>query len=135
MDLNPNNKYSNISDTNSPGGNLQTTIALTLSEVAKHSKAGNCWMVFNNKVYDLSDYVGHPGGSNYLIYCGTEATNAYNTEGGRGRSHSSYADLLLSNYLIGEIGTEVIMTDINAPLNTGAQIPTNNANHEDYDDD
>jgi len=106
------NNTPNLPDTNQPSLPVtppKTTITLNATEVAKHNTRGNCWMIINNKVYDLSDYVGHPGGNTYIPYCGKEATVGYNTEGGKGSSHSSYADLLLSNYLVGALGQEIIL--------------------------
>jgi len=102
-------------DTNNNSNPVQ--VSLTLNEVAKHSQSGDCWMVINGNVYDLSVYVSHPGGSGYLSYCGTEATRGYDTKGGGRGSHSSYADALLSNYLIGQLGQTVIVNDINISVN------------------
>ena len=40
------------------------------SEVAKHNKADDCWMVIKGKVYDLSKFKDeHPGGSAYVTDC------------------------------------------------------------------
>ncbi|MFA5931662.1 MAG: cytochrome b5-like heme/steroid binding domain-containing protein [archaeon] len=127
-----------LPDTNSSAGadtNYQTQVqvSLTLSEVAKHSVSGDCWMVINNSVYDLGQYVAHPGGSVYLNYCGTNATTGYDTKGGGGGAHSSYADALLSNYLIGTLGQTVIV-DSNPSPNPVVP-PNNKGDDEDEWDD
>ncbi|MFA6064239.1 MAG: cytochrome b5-like heme/steroid binding domain-containing protein [archaeon] len=135
LDLAPNKNYlpyldtnggATILDNNSATGITQTKISLTASEVAKHSSVGNCWMIINGKVYDLSDYVVHPGGNGYLTYCGTDATNGYDTKGGRGNMHSNYADALLATYLVGTLGQEIIVNssalDTNSLQNSSGTI-------------
>jgi hypothetical protein len=77
---------------------------LTLSEVAKHNTKHDCWMVIDAKVLDLSSYTGHPGGDTYVPYCGTDATDAFNSEGGIGRNHSQSAFAMLDMYAIGALG-------------------------------
>jgi len=124
-----------IVDTNTAQNNSPTSVqvSLTLSEVAKHNSSGNCWMVINNNVYDLSVYVSHPGGSGYLSYCGTNSTSGYDTKGGRGSGHSSYADSLLANYLIGQLGQTVIVKDINNSINQN--LPPYYGDEDEFEDD
>ncbi|MCX6803226.1 MAG: cytochrome b5-like heme/steroid binding domain-containing protein [Candidatus Diapherotrites archaeon] len=148
QDLAPSRNYSLVTDTNT-GTNLldnnsspnnSTNISLTASEVAKHSANGNCWMIINGNVYDLSSYVSHPGGSIYLNYCGKDATQGYDTKGGRGNMHSSYANALLANYLIGKVGQQVTTnnstTPTNAPANNNQSPPAQQSGRGDeYWDD
>ncbi|VVC00016.1 Cytochrome b5-like Heme/Steroid binding domain protein [uncultured archaeon] len=82
-------------------------ITLSAAEVAKHSSKGDCWMTINGNVYDLSSFTTHPGGDAYVPYCGTEATAAFETKGGTGKTHSSNAAALLPNFLVGAIGQTV----------------------------
>jgi len=82
--------------------------ALTMAEVAVHNTKNDCWMVIDGKVLDLSSYTGHPGGDTYAPYCGTDATEAFYTEGGRGRSHSQAAFAMLGQYTIGELGKPMV---------------------------
>lgn len=121
-----------IDDNNLINNPVPIQISLTLSEVAKHSKSNNCWMVINGKVYDLSVYVSHPGGSGYLSFCGTEATTEYDTKGGKRSKHSSYADSLLSNYLIGQLGQTVVVNNTNNFVNPN--LPSYNDDFEDDDE-
>lgn len=38
-------------------------IKLTVQEIAKHNLTSDCWLIINNKVYNISGYLGlHPGG-------------------------------------------------------------------------
>ena len=119
LDLSPTKKYFQVDSKLNNGQNTTDynsliKITLTIEEVTKHSKGGDCWMIINGAVYDLSEYVNHPGGYGYLKYCGKEATKPYTTLDGRGRSHSNYAELLLSNYLIGKFGQQITINDTNS---------------------
>jgi cytochrome b involved in lipid metabolism len=73
------------------------------SEVATHNKQANCWLIINSSVYDITNFLDqHPGGIDVILpYCGKDATQAFNTQGGRGRGHSRSAVALLQDYLIG----------------------------------
>ncbi|MBP9760317.1 MAG: hypothetical protein KBD24_03015 [Candidatus Pacebacteria bacterium] len=104
-------------------GNTQTaTISVTISNtvtppppangtldattVATHNTTSDCWLIINNKVYNVTQYIPfHPGGTNTIKpWCGKESTNAFNTKGGGGGSHSSSANNMLANYLVGTLG-------------------------------
>ncbi|CAJ1380073.1 unnamed protein product [Effrenium voratum] len=42
--------------------------SLTPEEVARHRTAGDCWTIFQNKVYDITAYVDfHPGGKRQIM--------------------------------------------------------------------
>lgn len=95
-----------------PGGNLPqnasaANVTLTLAEIAKHNTAGDCWMAIGGKVLDLSVFTSHPGGSAYVPYCGTDATDAYGTKGGKGSPHSSYAVSMMQSFELGTLGQQV----------------------------
>ncbi|MEO8863356.1 MAG: cytochrome b5-like heme/steroid binding domain-containing protein [Candidatus Saccharimonadales bacterium] len=82
------------------------TDTFTTAEVAIHSTSSDCWLIINNKVYDVSKFLGdHPGGAYTIIpYCGKEATNAFDTQDrGRRGGHSDQATQMLADYLIGSI--------------------------------
>jgi Cytochrome b5-like Heme/Steroid binding domain len=81
------------------------TLLLTMGEVAKHNSVDDCWMVIYGRALNLSSFLQyHPGGSAYLPYCGTEATAAFETKGGRGRPHSQFAVSQLDAFTIGYLG-------------------------------
>ena len=98
---------STASPNNSTNETNQTPTDGTLSsaEVAKHNTASDCWMSIGTGVYNVTNYVDmHPGGADIvLMYCGKNATQAYNTQGGRGRSHSSRANSILETYRVGTL--------------------------------
>ncbi len=85
-----------------------TSVKLTSGEVAKHNKAADCWMIISGNVYNITSFIPqHPGGSVMVPFCGKDATVAYKTMGGLGRSHSKTADKLKQNYLLGSVNSTV----------------------------
>lgn len=75
----------------------KTSSVFTLSEVAKHSTPSDCYLAINNKVYDVSNFIGsHPGGANKIISnCGKEVTGIF------AQIHSNRAWDLLIKYYVG----------------------------------
>jgi len=80
------------------------TLTLNMAEVAKHNSPSDCWMVINNKVYDVTSFLNaHPGGAGTMIpYCGKEASQAFATKD-IGRPHSSSAAAMLVSYYVGNL--------------------------------
>lgn len=76
----------------------------TLQEVVKHNLPTDCWLVIQDRVYDVTAFIAeHPGGPDKIInYCGQDATVAFLTKGGRGQ-HSDKAIQLLNSFLIGKV--------------------------------
>ena len=58
---------------------LGTTVALTATEVLKHSTGTDCWSVIKGEVYDLTAYVkDHPGGAALIkAICGLDGSAAF----------------------------------------------------------
>jgi len=85
-----------------------SAIALTQSEVAKHSTANDCWIIVNAGIYQVTSYIQiHPGGSNEIIrYCGKDATQAFETKDGQG-THSSRANSDLTSLKLGDLGQTI----------------------------
>ena len=76
----------------------------TMSDVSKHNSASNCWAVVNGKVYDITSYVSsgrHPAPLD--VYCGTDASTAFNQRPGYGMPHPPKANNLMSNFYIGDL--------------------------------
>ncbi|MFH1229033.1 MAG: cytochrome b5-like heme/steroid binding domain-containing protein [Candidatus Aenigmatarchaeota archaeon] len=82
---------------------------LSLSEISNHNSAASCWLIINGNVYDVTAYLSsHPPGELLITpFCGKDATVAFDTKGGNGQPHSSRADALLGNYLLGVVGSTV----------------------------
>lgn len=75
-------------------------------EVAKHNKPDDCWIVVEDKVYDVSTFVGqHPGGNAILKNAGTDSTQGFKSIGKHksGTDNYSGADLQMAKFLIGQI--------------------------------
>lgn len=52
---------------------IDSTSGISLSALAVHNSQSDCWIAYNNKVYDITKFLPiHPGGANRIIpYCGT----------------------------------------------------------------
>ncbi len=90
-------------------------ITLTMEEVRKHNSASDCWIVIDNKVYDVTNYIQyHPGGSETILrYCGKDATQAFMTKDkSRPKPHSPKAVSLLKVFYIGDLGQSVSLQDV-----------------------
>jgi len=90
-------------------------VVLNMTEISKHNNVNDCWMLINNKVYDITSYFGkHPGGSRTMSStCGTDSTAAYSTKDPSAQSsssriaHSSNAQNLLTEYYLGDFNQTV----------------------------
>ncbi len=102
-------------------GQSSNLLILTAAEVATHNTLQNCWIIISAIVYDVTNYIAvHPGGAKAITNtCGTDATFAFQTKGGKNKDHSSNAYNLLNNYKIGSIGSAVNVTNP-APTPTGS---------------
>lgn len=99
------NNTASINNSTNETSQTPTSGTLSSTEVSKHNTASDCWMSIGTGVYNVTNYVDmHPGGADIvLMYCGKNATQAYNTQGGRGRGHSSRANSILETYRVGTL--------------------------------
>jgi len=102
------NKYTGKTNLISSSTSDQVSINLSLSEISKHNKNVDCWLIINNKVYDISSYLNiHPGGASTITaYCGKDGTKGF-ADKDRGTPHSNRADSLLNNYYLGDVGQNI----------------------------
>lgn len=89
----------------------------TPDEVAKHNSQNDCWLIIENKVYDVTDYlVQHPGGAKRIIpFCGQDATQAFMTKGGEGQ-HSSEATAELAKRYKGDLSAATSSSSTNKTI-------------------
>ncbi|MFH4983918.1 hypothetical protein AB6A40_010627 [Gnathostoma spinigerum] len=72
----------------------------TRAEVAAHGNTKSCWVIINNKVYDVTTFLDeHPGGCEVLLETGgLDATESFEDVG-----HSTDAREMREQYSIGDI--------------------------------
>lgn len=82
--------------------------ALTMSEVARHASAEDCWVVIDGKVYGVGAFMDiHPGDSGLMLkYCGKDGSAPYAVKQSgkeKGKAHSPRANEFLEEYYIGRL--------------------------------
>ncbi|MEI8270159.1 MAG: cytochrome b5-like heme/steroid binding domain-containing protein, partial [bacterium] len=119
-----------------PNTNVTDT-KLTPAEIAKHNTNSDCWIIVNSKVYNISGYASsHPGGTrNITNYCGKESTNAFDTKGGKGNSHSTSANNLLDQYYVGNLNQNVSQNTISTSTKNAKTNNTTTNTVGEYEDD
>lgn len=77
----------------------------SLEDILSHNTEDDCWMVINDKVYDVTTYISmHPGGKAILNGCGKDATDLFeNRPTNLKKPHPDNAREKLKNYYIGNI--------------------------------
>nr|XP_043639246.1 cytochrome b5 [Erigeron canadensis] len=77
----------------------------TMKEASEHNSPGDCWIVVDGKVYDVSSYLDeHPGGDDVLLQAtGKDATDEFEDAG-----HSKTARELMETFCVGELDTSNI---------------------------
>jgi len=109
-----------------------TTGVYTASQVVSHSTSGDCWMIIDQKVYDLTRFlVSHPGGALVMTpYCGRDGTTAYQTKDRSPNSaHSPEAANLLTQFYLGPLGSDQILpTNPPIPSVVPSVVPSVGAN-------
>jgi cytochrome b involved in lipid metabolism len=107
--------------TSAPSAAGSPVVTLTSEEIAKHNKSTDCWLIINQNVYDVTTYMNqHPGNAGTILpYCGQDGTVAFDTKGRpSGDTHSSYANSLLADYLLGAIGQTISGSTTNSATAT-----------------
>ena len=104
-----------------------TPVTYTAALVAQHNSVSDCWLIINNKIYNVTQYIPfHPGGTNTIRpWCGKESTQAFTTRGGNGR-HSQSAWNQLEKYYLATLGAAAPASAVpstSAPT-TGSVSPT-----------
>ncbi len=76
----------------------------TMSEVALHNTANDCWSVVRGQVYDLTSWIGkHPGGEKAITQlCGVDGTDKFVGKHGG----SNLQENTLESFKIGDLVKE-----------------------------
>ncbi len=129
------NYFSNQKNLNQAIGNINITInntdktsQLADEDVSTHNTATDCWLIIDNKVFDVTNYLRlHPGGKAIVVpYCGGEATAAFANRGGEG-SHSQNAIEQLGGLYIGDYNMQEGTVNLISNTNTTVTTNTNEA--------
>ncbi|KAF9923774.1 fatty acid alpha-hydroxylase [Linnemannia zychae] len=77
----------------------------SVQQVQAHKSEASCWVIHNNKVYDVSTFVqDHPGGEEYILdHAGEDITELMNDK--LTHVHSEGAYEMLDEFLIGTLDT------------------------------
>ncbi len=109
--------------------NTYAQTSYTSNQVAQHNNPKDCWMIINQNVYDLTNYLtDHDSNLDIRSWCGKDATTDYNDKNGRGQSHSSRANSLLNQYLIGILDTGGQIKPTDTLINVKTTNPVGNYN-------
>eukprot|EP01061_Rhynchopus_euleeides_P016301 TRINITY_DN27589_c0_g1_i1.p1 TRINITY_DN27589_c0_g1~~TRINITY_DN27589_c0_g1_i1.p1 ORF type:complete len:321 (+),score=65.83 TRINITY_DN27589_c0_g1_i1:112-963(+) len=101
------------------GGLFVMTPTFTLPEVSMHNKRGNCWVVVNSQVYDVSKYSHkHPGGETILLqHAGSDVTEVFEA------SHPESARFILQGFQIGNVRPDFLLGAAAPPPSSTASSP------------
>lgn len=69
----------------------------TWKDVKKHASPSDAWIVYHNKVYDVSNWHDHPGGGVVFTHAGDDATDIF------AAFHAPGSQNLLKKFLIGDL--------------------------------
>jgi cytochrome b involved in lipid metabolism len=79
-------------------GRPTTTNEVNLDDVKEHSSKEDCWLVVDDRVFDVTEYVDkHPGGEAILKGCGTDATSLFDAK------HEDKARDILDEYFLEDL--------------------------------
>jgi 4-hydroxysphinganine ceramide fatty acyl 2-hydroxylase len=75
----------------------------TLKEVSKHQSSDSCWVIYKDKVYNVTEFIqDHPGGDDLILdYAGQDVTQVMKDV--LEHDHSDAAYEILEEYLIGTL--------------------------------
>lgn len=79
-----------------------STTKYTIEQVSKHNKNNDIWIIYRNKVVDVTAFLSeHPGGPEVLLeHAGSNVTHRFDDVG-----HSEEAKETMKKYIVGELDT------------------------------
>jgi cytochrome b involved in lipid metabolism len=82
----------------------ESPLGVSFEEIAKHNVRGDCWLLIESSVYDISEFNAHPGGEIVYDYCGKDATEVFETRPmGSNSPHSFRAKSMLKDFYFAEL--------------------------------
>lgn len=88
---------------------VNNAFAYTVSDIEKHNTPSDCWVVFEDSVYDLTKYLSdHDRYLDIREWCGKDMTEDFKSKAGVGRDHRVSSYSLLEQYNIGKIEEEKV---------------------------
>ncbi len=76
----------------------------TVNDVTAHNQEDNCWVIFDNKVYNITDYIKvHDKYMDIRSWCGKDMTHDFKTKAGQGEDHKQSSYNLLEEFYIGDL--------------------------------
>lgn len=99
-----NQPTSNDQSQNQPVNTEFGSLTFSSSEVTAHNSASDCWLIIEDKVYEVTEYVPlHPGGEQEILdVCGADGTSLFNSIKG-GNGHPGSADGILDQLYLGDL--------------------------------
>ncbi len=84
--------------------------AYTKEDVGEHNTSGDCWMVFEGKVYDITSRVEiHDQYMDIREWCGRDMTSEFKDKDGKGVDHKNSTYALLDSLEIGDVEENVVV--------------------------
>ena len=77
--------------------NMATPRKISWSEVQKHREPSDAWVVYHNKVYDVSNWHEHPGGGVIFTHAGDDMTDIF------AAFHAAGSSAMMKPFYIGDL--------------------------------
>ena len=88
------------------------TYAYSINDVKEHNSSKDCWMIFEDGVYDITNYITqHDRYLDIRSWCGKDMTEEFKTKDGIGIDHKNSSYALLENYRIGDVTKEEVVEE------------------------
>jgi len=88
------------------GGERQPQRKISFAELSLHRTPEDAWIAYRNKVYDVSSWNDHPGGSVIFTHAGDDCTDIF------AAFHPASATKYLEKFEIGDLDESIIPNDL-----------------------
>ncbi|OGC43885.1 hypothetical protein A2400_02085 [candidate division WS6 bacterium RIFOXYB1_FULL_33_14] len=86
---------------------FQITYAYSITDVSEHDSRKDCWVIFEESVYDISPYIAqHDEYLDITDWCGRDITEDFKDKGGLDIDHKGSSYSLLETLYIGKVTEE-----------------------------